>query len=68
MDERLLATFERTAGGQIVDLATSSGELIYLRRGGSRAWPAPAGGGADFAGALRLVGWQVPARASARAA
>jgi hypothetical protein len=64
VDERLLATFERTADGRFERLTPSSGELIYLRRdsaaGDLRAVDL------DFENALRLTGWSGPARAAPR--
>ncbi len=32
LDERLLATFERTTEGQLQQLSASDGRLVYLRR------------------------------------
>jgi hypothetical protein len=66
VDERQLATFNRTPGGQLADLSASGGELIYLRRGGDALADVEGQGALDFGGALRLTGWQVPERAAAR--
>jgi hypothetical protein len=63
IEERPLASFTRTPGGQITQLAPNSGELIYLRHD-----PAPQAMRAvdlDFGGALRLTGWDTSAHAAA---
>ena len=66
VDERLLATFDRTADGRLVNLAPHSGELIYLRQTGSEEglqsgmWPFEAG--------PVLTGWSAPTRAAPGAA
>jgi hypothetical protein len=62
LDERTLATMWRGADGQLRQVAAESGELVYLRHGGGAADLRAAN--LDFDGALRLVGWRGPARAS----
>jgi hypothetical protein len=62
LDERPLATMWRGADGQLQQVAAESGELVYLRRGDRAADLRAAN--LDFDGALRLVGWRGPARAS----
>jgi hypothetical protein len=54
LDERQLATFERTAG-RIEQLSAVGGELVYLRR--AQAADAIERADARFDGALRLTGW-----------
>jgi hypothetical protein len=63
VDERLLATFERSGAGRFEAIAPSSGELIYLRHdaGGDDLRDAAI----DFEGTLRLTGWRAPSAASA---
>jgi hypothetical protein len=65
IEERQLASFERAADGQIARLAPSSGELIYLRRDPLTDDMRTVD--LDFGGALRLTGWDAPARAAAGA-
>jgi hypothetical protein len=62
LDERLLATFERTADGRLERLSPNSGELIYLRRNSTVGEIHPVE--LDFEDALRLTGWSNTARAS----
>ncbi len=59
LDERLLATFERTATGQIEQLSAGGGELVYLRR--EAGADGLHGGEARFAASLLLTGWSQPA-------
>jgi hypothetical protein len=63
IEERPLASFERAADGQMMHLAPSSGELIYLRHDPATA--AMHVVDLDFGGALRLTGWDAPAHAAA---
>jgi hypothetical protein len=58
LDERLLATFERTAAGQVERLSTGGGELVYMRR--VQATERIERADARFADALRLTGWSEP--------
>jgi hypothetical protein len=58
LDERLLATFERTAAGQIEQLSTAGGELVYLRR--EALADRLQSGQARFADTLLLTGWSQP--------
>jgi hypothetical protein len=60
LDERPLATFERTAAGQVERLSAGGGELVYMRR----TQPAEEIERADarFSDALRLTGWSEPRR------
>ncbi|KAB8143881.1 hypothetical protein F8S13_08260 [Chloroflexia bacterium SDU3-3] len=55
VDERTLASFDRTQEGQLLNLSPHSGELVYLRREDS----APvAAAHAQFGAVLALDGWQ----------
>ncbi len=62
VDERLLATFDRTPDGGFQNIAPHSGELVYLRRveneEGLRA------GAWRVGDALELTGWSAPSRAA----
>jgi hypothetical protein len=60
LDERPLATFERTAVGQIERLSAGGGELVYMRR--AQAAERLERADARFADALRLTGWSEPQR------
>jgi hypothetical protein len=60
LDQRLLATFERTAAGRIERLSAGGGELVYLRR--AQAAERIEHADARFADALRLTGWSRPQR------
>jgi hypothetical protein len=66
VDERLLATFDRTSGGQITDLAPSSGELIYVRQEADTGEPliGSAQPAVDFEGIVRLDEWHVSGEAA----
>jgi hypothetical protein len=63
IEERPLAYFERAADGQVAQLTSSSGELIYLRH--DAADDAMRAVDLDFGSALRLTGWDAPTHASA---
>jgi len=58
LDERLLATFERTATGQFDHVMPGSGELIYLRR--PTQTPNLRISEVSFAAGLLLTGWSNP--------
>jgi hypothetical protein len=62
LDERLLATFERTSVGQLERLAPHSGELIYVRRSSDGSAFTPRS--LLFEQNLELTGWSGPARAT----
>jgi hypothetical protein len=63
VDERQLATMQRTSAGRFEEIATNSGELVYLRhRSESTDLRATT---LDFDGALRLSGWGGPQHISA---
>ena len=66
VDERQLATFTRTADGQITQLVPGSGELIYLRHDPIAAPLRELT--LDYGDALRLSGWNAPSQAAPGAA
>lgn len=55
VDERTLASFDRTQEGQLLNLSPHSGELVYLRREESEPVDAAS---ARFGAALALDGWR----------
>jgi hypothetical protein len=61
LDERTLASFHRSAAGQVERIAASSGELIYLRQPGDT--PTEHSVSARVGGDLLLTGWSHPERA-----
>jgi hypothetical protein len=60
LDERRLATFERTSAGQIEQLSASGGELVYMRR--TQLPDQIERADARFSDTLRLTGWSEPRR------
>ncbi|HET9222549.1 MAG TPA: hypothetical protein VFO07_08600, partial [Roseiflexaceae bacterium] len=60
LDERQLATFERTAAGQVQQLPAGGGELVYMRR--TQLPNQIEQADARLSDTLRLTGWSEPRR------